>query len=269
MAVSIWEGNKAQELINAVLQTDKVDKQQGTANAGKALIVGSDGLVGFGNVGLSDNAKTALINCLKHVAWVDENGLDYVDALEEALGLEPSSSLIYDWDVSSGTNPPGMTGTFDSSAEPGALRVSVPNLTVPIDANNWEVIIECKFNSRPLENNPKMSFNGYISESDNLNIQVNPNASTSVTSEQDKMSTTINWAADTKVFTEYTVDAYRKYRITYINGTMNIYIDNNLIRSSGKVDSDSHVDANAFKIVCGSTSTSAHIFIKSIKVKAL
>ena len=269
MAVNIWEGTKVQELIDAILQTDKVDKQQGTASAGKALIVGPDGLVGLGKAGLSDEAKTALINCFKHVAWSDENGLDYVDALEEALDLEPSSSLIYDWDVSSGTNPPDMTGTFNSSVEPGAVRVAVPNLEVPIDADNWEVIIECKFNYRELENNPKMSFSGYTSETDNLNIQVNPNSTTSVDAQKDKMSTVINWATNTKEFTTYTVETYRKYRVTYINGTMSVYIDNNLIRSTAKVDSASHVSANTFKIVCGGTSTAAYIFVKSIKVKAL
>lgn len=33
----------------------------------------------------SDNAKTALLNCFQHVAWVDAQGQTYYDALEDAL----------------------------------------------------------------------------------------------------------------------------------------------------------------------------------------
>lgn len=35
--------------------------------------------------GLSDEAKTALLNCFAHVAWTDEHGQDYYDALEASL----------------------------------------------------------------------------------------------------------------------------------------------------------------------------------------
>ena len=39
--------------------------------------------------GLSDAAKTALLACFEHVAWVDEHGQDYYDALETALYQSP------------------------------------------------------------------------------------------------------------------------------------------------------------------------------------
>lgn len=35
--------------------------------------------------GLTDEAKQALLNCFAHVAWIDEHGQDYYDALEDAL----------------------------------------------------------------------------------------------------------------------------------------------------------------------------------------
>ena len=35
--------------------------------------------------GLTDAAKSALLACFRHVAWVDEHGQDYYDALENAL----------------------------------------------------------------------------------------------------------------------------------------------------------------------------------------
>ena len=60
MAVSIWEGKKADALIEAITQR-------------------------FGIVGLSESAKQALLNCLDHLAWADEDGQLYYDALEDAL----------------------------------------------------------------------------------------------------------------------------------------------------------------------------------------
>lgn len=45
--------------------------------------------------GLSNEAKTALLNCFRHVAWVDENGQDYYNALYSALygGITPSENI--------------------------------------------------------------------------------------------------------------------------------------------------------------------------------
>ena len=40
---------------------------------------------GGGGSGLTDDIKTALLNCFAHVAWVDADGQDYYDALESAL----------------------------------------------------------------------------------------------------------------------------------------------------------------------------------------
>lgn len=52
--------------------------------------------------GLSAEAKAALLACFAHVAWIDEGGQDYYDALEEALSVDPPvppvSPLIYSWD---------------------------------------------------------------------------------------------------------------------------------------------------------------------------
>lgn len=44
------------------------------------------------NEGLSEDAKVALLNCFAHVAWIDEHGQDYYDALEDAL--YPETGLV-------------------------------------------------------------------------------------------------------------------------------------------------------------------------------
>ena len=57
--------------------------------------------------GLSDDAKTALLNCFEHVAWVDEHGQNYYNALANALYpspvsisavFSPGQNKIYDTD---------------------------------------------------------------------------------------------------------------------------------------------------------------------------
>ena len=42
--------------------------------------------------GLSEDAKIALLNCFQHVAWIDEHGQSYYDALEDAL--YPNTGLV-------------------------------------------------------------------------------------------------------------------------------------------------------------------------------
>lgn len=78
----------------------KVDVAQGAAQAGKALVVGEDGNVTTGEAGIPDAVKTALLNLLSHVAYVDGNGQSYYDALSEALGSDWYNT--WRWSLSDG-----------------------------------------------------------------------------------------------------------------------------------------------------------------------
>lgn len=98
MAVSIWEGSKAQDLINAITNTQKIDRQQGVANAGKALIVGDDGIVVPQDAGLSDSVKLSLLACFQNVAWTTDKGKTLYDDLLKAL-YEDNPHDIPDWDT--------------------------------------------------------------------------------------------------------------------------------------------------------------------------
>ena len=64
---------------------EKIDQQQGSGNAGKALVVGSDGLVTTGEAGIPDAVKSALLNLVQHVAYTDEHGSTYFEVLRVAL----------------------------------------------------------------------------------------------------------------------------------------------------------------------------------------
>ena len=69
----------------------KVAINQGSGKAGKALVVGSDGLVTLGEAGVPEAVATALLDCLMHVAWIDDRGPELVQALADALDsdIEP------------------------------------------------------------------------------------------------------------------------------------------------------------------------------------
>ena len=43
--------------------------------------------------GISDDVKTALLDCFAHVAWIDDDGQDYYDALEAALSARTLVSI--------------------------------------------------------------------------------------------------------------------------------------------------------------------------------
>ena len=70
--------------------------------------------------GLSDEAKDALLDCFTHVAWTDEHGQDYYDALEAAL--YPPADLV----SISAVFEQGQTVVYDTDS----LDVLKPMLTV-------------------------------------------------------------------------------------------------------------------------------------------
>lgn len=81
----------------------KVATDQGVAQAGKALVVGSDGNVTIGEAtGITDAVKVALLSLLQHVAYTDDQGQSYYAALYAALYQSPAPSgyprldVIYD-----------------------------------------------------------------------------------------------------------------------------------------------------------------------------
>ena len=79
--------------------------------------------------GLSTDAKMALLNCLEHVAWIDEHGQTYYDTLHDALF--PSAVSI------SATFTPGShvfyeTDSLDALRPYLIVRATMPDSTVEI-----------------------------------------------------------------------------------------------------------------------------------------
>lgn len=64
------------------------------------------------NVGLTEEIKQALLDCFEHVAWTDEHGQDYVDALEAAL--YPPAELVAISAVYTQSGTVYTTDTLDS-----------------------------------------------------------------------------------------------------------------------------------------------------------
>lgn len=62
-----------------------VSKEQSIEDAGKVLVVGQDGLVTTGNADISEAVKVSLLNLVQHVAYIDDQGQSYYDALYATL----------------------------------------------------------------------------------------------------------------------------------------------------------------------------------------
>lgn len=77
----------------------------------------------------SGDAKAALMNCFTHVAWIDEHGQDYYDALAVAMGS--STYWDFEWYAESEELPTGMTyktAEFIIRNGEKLLKVASPNL---------------------------------------------------------------------------------------------------------------------------------------------
>lgn len=140
---SEWSNSIARAFVNTQLQ---IFMKQ-LLGEGTALATSSGGESG----GLTDDVKQALLNCFEHVAWTDEYGQDYVDALEAALyppanlvritAVYTQSGTVYDTDsLDSLKTDLVVTATYsDSSSETvasadytlsGTLTVGTSTITV-------------------------------------------------------------------------------------------------------------------------------------------
>lgn len=115
--------------------------------------------------GLSDEAKTALLNCFAHVAWIDKNGKDYYDALEEALDYnEEAVRIIY---VHRGV---GVANYVPASVANRALSEPIPfenkvPITIQVNLENTSFSYNFKFsdvNGEIIDNDKIQSTSGII-----------------------------------------------------------------------------------------------------------
>lgn len=120
--------------VDKVARADKVDKQQDVSDAGKAMIVGNDGVLAPTEIadGLSETAKIALLNCFKNVVWKTGSANDYYTALETALYADaypkivavynPGTHVVYTDDALD-TLKPYLTVYYYASASSEAVVV--------------------------------------------------------------------------------------------------------------------------------------------------
>lgn len=108
-----------------------------------------------------EEAKEALLACFARVAWIDEHGQDYYDALAEALNAEPIPAFSYgvytpesvvngkyidaNGDIQTGTGSfyiedyiPVIRSDYWIGMNPSSLRVPAPG-TTPTNESNWRI----------------------------------------------------------------------------------------------------------------------------------
>lgn len=90
----------------------KVAIDQGSANAGKVLVVGLDGNVTAGDAGIPDAVKVSLLNIFQHVAYTDDQGQSYYNALYAALYADVVPASI-EATIAQGYEPVCTTDTLE------------------------------------------------------------------------------------------------------------------------------------------------------------
>lgn len=96
---------------------------------GQSLIGRGDLLLNLGGAGLSEAFGRALLDCLAHVAWTDNNGAHYYNALYQALYPVDSISIVFDQ---------GDLIIYDDSD----LSVLKSNLVVTAHCNGQSLIVD-------------------------------------------------------------------------------------------------------------------------------
>lgn len=90
----LYEESSIQDIADAIREKNGLQDTYKVSEMGAAIRAIS------ANSGLTDDVKQALLDCFEHVAWIDEHGQDYYDALETALN--PPTNLL------------GITAVFNS-----------------------------------------------------------------------------------------------------------------------------------------------------------
>ena len=191
----------------------------GAANVGKALVVGAGGDVTVGDAiqlddtltqageaadakatgdaiaaivpGLTEEAKTALLACFRHVAWADEHGQSLYNTLYNALidGPVVKSEWIYHFNdslLSSGTHDFGLTtvssptyttGKFGNAittspstanSVPRAANMSAEN--IPVLNQDFTVALWFKMASTTIQGSTSVFLRNAIRESTTVDV---------------------------------------------------------------------------------------------------
>jgi hypothetical protein len=275
------EAEDAADRAEAAAQTLVIDStltQEGQAADAKAT---GDAIAGLENEiaqivpGLSSEAKDALLACFEHVAWIDEHGQDYYDALESALyGSEPQWD--YEWDSSSRTLPDGMTATeYDFTTENGVLFAKNPRLDfeytgdckmqIEIKAYSEDSAGEHVFNAL---NNPQFQIkNAEVASNQFRGIKMVMDSTLGTSSGHGMVAVGIN--GTNSLIAGSNSNEYHIYEITAINNVYSLFIDSNQVELTQTMDTTAYI---AFTGIGSSTPTAPAFmgaFIKSIKFKRL
>ena len=221
--------------------------------------------------GLSDTAKLALLTCLEHVAWIDEHGQTYYNALEDAL--YPNRYWDYEWDATSGVAPSNYFGSYgyDFTKYPDAMYAD--NFYFDFNhVGDVDILFVAKMAAEAMASThrtPQISVrsaqgsNGY----NGFKVAFNtPSGKVETNLSGDFVSTDID-------FTDY-----HEYRVKYENGVGYLYVDGILVAQGAGVTNNQYIymtgifastmGENDHPNISG-TITYSRMVIKSVKYKRL
>lgn len=202
-----------------------------------------------------------LLTCFKNVAWINEDGQAYYDALKLAFGItDVEDEWTYEWYSTSGEVPTGMSySTYSFSSESGALLVNSPNLNFN-HVGNCELEIECKWyyanSESSTQQNPQIVVVTASGSSGNSGAKffgnstsgrnVNSNISGSMTA------------------TDVSGDEYHIYNIKAENGNLTLSVDGTIVSQGSGVSNNQYL---SYTGIAGNSIGGCGLYIKSIKFK--
>lgn len=221
----------------------------------------------------SSEFKHALLACFENVAWINDHGKNYYNALENSL-----YHWDYTWEASSGVLPDGLTG-FDYSftREVGSLYVKYPNLNFNY-IGNCRLFVEMKSYNIDNQgevhykgsNNPQIVIiNSIIDETFRQGIKVIFCSSLGISNDHEMLGVGINGA--NRLILNSNGSEYHTYEITAVDNVYSLLIDGRAMSIVQNENTTPYMEFTGIASAIPEEPTVGYwsAFIKSIKFKRL
>lgn len=119
--------------IGAIITDHTLSKSNSPADAAAVGTAISSLQTAISGAGMSNAAKSALLNCFAKVAWIDDDGQSYYDALESALGV---GNFTITNNLTNVTNSNNATSAYGGSSYTATLTATtgyISSVSVTMD----------------------------------------------------------------------------------------------------------------------------------------
>ena len=184
--------------------------------------------------GLSDTAKAALLTCFEHVAWIDEHGQTYYNALEDAL--YPNRYWDYEWDATSGVAPSKYFDSYEHDFVKYPDAMYADNFYFDFNhVGDTDVLFVAKMATEAISTHdltPQISVRSAQGSNGYNGFKVFFNTTSG------KVESNLS---GNRVSTDIDYTNYHEYRVKYENGVGYLYVDGTLVAQGTGVTNNQYI----------------------------